>query len=297
MIAISTAWNFGRLGSLEAAVREIPTLGFEAVELRAKGAAPDAAAAGATARDLRVRCRSVHAPLTAGPWSSGDPSAGLASTDEAVRRAAVAAVVGTLPAAAAAGADVIVVHLGRVPLANAADRQRRWLAEVAAGRPAPADEIAAALAERSRVHDRHLDAAARSLFDLTRAEPNVTWSIENREGWHEIPALDEVEMLLEDAAGKRVGFTYDTGHAHLQARLGIANSLAWLDRYGPRTTGLHLHDAAGDVDHLPPGAGEIDWAALAPLVSTGMIRTLEVRPTHSAMELQMGADHVRSLLR
>ena len=123
------------------AVRELASLGYGAVELRMKELVPDGPAAGQLCRDLRVRCPSVHAPLTPFPWADGDPSGDLASLNEEHRRRAVAAVLSTLPAAAAARAEVIVVHLGEVPVERARERQAAWRAALAGTPPADATDI------------------------------------------------------------------------------------------------------------------------------------------------------------
>lgn len=294
MLAVSTTWNFDRRGGLRAAVAEIAELGYEGVELRAQGAVPDLAEAGEFCREKRVRCRSVHLPLTPFGWSGGDPSRELASPDEASRARAVAAALLGLPAAAAARAEILVLHLGEVEVPEARSRQRRWLAAALEG-PPPGEEVAAALAERRALRDAHLEAAARSLFDLRRAAPEVVFALESRLHFHEIPDLEEVELLVSDAGGRGVAYWHDTGHVHLQGMLGIADPLAWLERHGRHTAGLHLHDVAGGTDHLPPGAGEVDWVGTRELAGSGMLRVLEVHGRHSAAELALGADHLRSL--
>jgi sugar phosphate isomerase/epimerase len=289
MIAISTSWNFSRHGALVPCVAEIAKLGYEAVELSARGSVPDLHSVGEACRDGRMRVRSVHAPLTAAAWTDGNPAGALADPDEGRRRRAVATVLSCLPVAAAAGARVVVVHLGAVPIEGAVARQQAWLEALAAGEPLP-DAAGEALAERERKRDAHLEAAARSLFDLTRAEPEVTFALETRLGFHAIPSFDEVELLLSDAAGKNVAYWHDTGHAALQGRVTGVDPLAWLDRYGTEAAGVHLHDVLGPLDHLPPGGGEVDWPAVAGYVSTGMVKVLEVNGRHSAAELAAGAD-------
>ncbi|MCU0728330.1 MAG: sugar phosphate isomerase/epimerase [Planctomycetes bacterium] len=294
MLSVSTSWNFERAGSLAAAARGLSDLGYRGVELRAQGAVPDLDSAGAACRGLRVRCRSVHAPLTAGPWSEGDPSREIASLDEARRRAAVESVLGTLPVAAAAGAEVIVVHLGEVAIEGARNRHREWFRAIDEGRPI-AEDVTAALAERRAKRDPYLEAAARSLFELTRAESAVVFAVECRLYYHEIPALDEMELLLSDAGKRKVAYWHDAGHAHLLGRVGAADPLAWLARYGGRCAGLHLHDVIGTTDHYPPGPGEVDWAGLRAGAGAGMLRVMEVHGRHSAAELAAGAAHLHAL--
>ena len=93
---------------------------------------------------------------------------------------------------------------------------------------------------------------------------------------HEIPDLEEVELLLSDAAGRKVAYWHDTGHAEVLSKLGVTASPAWLERFGSRTAGVHLHDVLGPVDHLPPGGGEVDWAGVAHYLATGKRDLLDV---------------------
>ncbi len=294
MISISTTWNYHRHGAIGPAVREIADLGFTGVEIRAKGPVPDHRTGGQSIREGRMRCLSVHAPLMPGPWHDGDPTRDFASTDDVRRSRAVQAVLTAVPAAAAAGAEIVVLHAGEVEMDRAAERQEEWLALAVAGHDI-GEFVAAALAERRRRRDVHLEAAARSLFDLGRAAPDVTFAIEGRLHFHEIPDLEEVELLLSDAAGRRVAFWHDTGHAELLGKLGVTDSEAWLDRFGSRTAGIHLHDVMGTQDHLPPGGGEIDWRAIAHSVGMGMAKVMEVHRRHAAGELLRGADHLASV--
>lgn len=296
MLAVSTIWNFDRHGSLAGAVREIRQLGYEAVELAAAGPVPDGEEAGRLCREIRAACRSVRAPLGPAGWTAGDPARDLAAPDEGRRSRAVAAVLASLPAAAAAGAETVVLSLGAIEIEGARERWRRWRRSLVETGAPPAEEIAAALAERRARRDRALEAAARSLFDLARAEPDVTFAFLGQGAWHEIPDLAEVELLLSDSAGRRVAYWHDAARAHILERLGIADAPAWLDRYGARTAGLSLSDVAGETELLPPGAGEVDFRAVVPYTGARMVRTLAVHPRHSAAELAMGADHVRSVL-
>ncbi|NIS46468.1 MAG: hypothetical protein GWN76_11420, partial [candidate division Zixibacteria bacterium] len=42
--------------------------------------------------------------------------------------------------------------------------------------------------------------------------------------------------------------------------------------------GVHLHDAIGLDDHIPPGSGEIDFAALKPFLKADTIKVIELKP-------------------
>ncbi len=116
--------------------------------------------------------------------------------------------------------------------------------------------------------------------------------------------LADMEYLLRltDAlGGAHVGYCVDTGHANL-GDLGAARAVSMA---GARLYTTHLQDNHGGSDeHLPPGAGAIDWAAVfAALKATGYARPLileltdgpEGRPYDPDREMELGARNVRRL--
>jgi sugar phosphate isomerase/epimerase len=277
MLAISTSWSFPRRGNLADAVDDVAAIKFDAVELRANGAAPDHLDGARHAAEIRMKCPSVAAPLDPRPWAAGDPLLGLSSPDETRRRAAVNAALTTLPAASAAGARVILIRLGEVEVPG-----------LTADDPPDLD--------RRREHrDRHLDAAARSLFELLRAESGVVWSIETPRTWLSLPDLEEVELLVSDAGRRSVAYTHDVAAAHRLGGLGVADPEAWLEAHGAVTSGVLLSDRAGEFEGLPPGAGEVDFAGLAAQVGSGMLRTLLLDPRHPAADVVAGAERLKGL--
>ncbi|MEN8149047.1 MAG: TIM barrel protein [Planctomycetota bacterium] len=271
MLSVSTLSGFGRSGSVVAAVRELGELGFEAVELSADAAAPDGLAAAALCREKRVQVRTIAAPFSELPWVDGDPTRDLASTDDARRRRSVAAVLAAVPAAAVVQAEAIVVRFGEMELAG----------------ESPDPEV------RRATRDRWLDAAARSLFDLTRACPDVTFAVRTPGTWRGLPDPDEMEMLFDDAGDARVGYAHDVAAADRLGAAGLADPAAWLARHGPRAVRVVLSDRIGDLDRLPPGGGEVDWAVVAAGVAASMSPVLEVGANHSPAEIVRAAEFLR----
>ncbi len=109
-------------------------------------------------------------------------------------------------------------------------------------------------------------------------------------------------LRLTDAlGGANVGYCIDTGHANL-GDLGAARAVAMA---GARLYTTHLQDNHGGSDeHLPPGAGAIDWAAVfAALKAAGYARPLmleltdgpDERPYDPDREMQQGVQNVRRL--
>ena len=112
------------------------------------------------------------------------------------------------------------------------------------------------LAARERLAAPHLDAVLRSLDRLNgaAARRGLLLGVENRFHPHEIPSHGETGAILREFDGGAVRYWHDVGHALNHERLGILTQEAWLEAYGPRLAGTHLHDIRGRRG--PPGAGD-----------------------------------------
>ena len=60
-----------------------------------------------------------------------------------------------------------------------------------------------------------------------------------------IPLHAEVGLILGEFAGGAVRYWHDVGHALNHQRLGVGTQDAWLEAYGTRLAGTHLHDIRG----------------------------------------------------
>jgi sugar phosphate isomerase/epimerase len=157
---------------------------------------------------------------------------------ERVRRAAVEEVAAQLPIFASVGAQVVNVHIGRA---------------------------ASILGE-----DATVELNGRSFAELAElAAPYGIRIMAEHPPDREVP-LETICAIL--AADARLGFHLDVGHAYV-ARLDLAEVLATL---GERLCHVHLSDNRGrNDDHMPIGAGYIDWpAALGLLKACGYDGTI-----------------------
>jgi sugar phosphate isomerase/epimerase len=119
---------------------------------------------------------------------------------------------------------------------------------------------------------RHADAATERL--VRRAQDlNLPLCIENMFPNALSLALPE-DFDAVFAAFPELKLTLDTGHAHIGG--GTRRILAFIDRFGDRIGHVHASDNFGrNDDHLPIGAGTIDFAAVAAkLKSTGYDDTI-----------------------
>ena len=225
---------------------------------------------------------SLHAPTprqrdTSGRWN-GDLN--LAAIDEEERRAAVAHTITTIDYARRLGARAVVVHLGACGR-GMLEAERRLRSLYQAGQTG-SEEFKGwqmeARRSRAALATRHLPRAGQSLADLAEhaAQAGVQIGLETRLEYHEIPHFDELGDLIGPFPPDLVGYWHDMGHAEVQHRLGLVDRLRWLQAFGPRTVGAHLHDVAGIVDHRGPGQGDVDWSQLASLLPDSALRTFEI---------------------
>ena len=103
--------------------------------------------------------------------------------------------------------------------------------------------------------------------------------------------LDGHEQLRERVQRHGLRACIDVGHAHVEAtRDGDTSIAAYLDALGDDVTHLHLHDNHGQRDeHLPCGAGSIDYASLRPYLATFT--------GTACLEIEGGAEAVREAVR
>ena len=120
--------------------------------------------------------------------------------------------------------------------------------------------------------------ASRTVFTRTRSRSTTRWA-----------------LILREFDGGAVRYWHDVGHALNHQRLGIGSQEAWLEAYGTRLAGTHLHDIRGGEDHLAPGTGEADFAAILRHLPADAIKIMEVRSSVPREELLAARDMLRGL--
>ncbi len=60
--------------------------------------------------------------------------------------------------------------------------------------------------------------------------------------------------IFDTFKGAPIGYWHDTGHAHANEILGLIPKNSLLQNYADQLIGIHLHDAIGLDDHIPPGS-------------------------------------------
>ena len=268
--ALSTNWNSRRLATGEAIVDEALSLGFKALELGFH-TTPEQVK-GFKARLGEMRVGSVHAfcpvPISA---PCGYPELyHLADFDDETRALARVHVRKNVAFAAEMGADALVLHAGRVSCRTFFKRNR--------------------LAKRTKRGRKLVEIFKRELEQLVPAleQNNVRLGLEN------LPYLEGFPNAAEmnDLAGEWVRPWYDTGHGYVRRLKGWDGA----DDGDPSSVlGLHISDSKGGDDHLAPGDGQIDFAALAPLARVA--KHLVFEPSHAvpADAVARGLRHIQSI--
>jgi sugar phosphate isomerase/epimerase len=293
-IGLSTSWNGPGL-SPQRLLEEHRGLGFRRLEAYAHFTQDGLRALADEAARRDVQIASLHGPCPVPSGANGFPMPlgdWLASTNATDRQRAVDAHKRTIDAAVQLGARAVVVHLGN---SGVASRQPALFDAVARHGRLSDEHLRlrdTAWQDREAHKGPHLAAAIDSIRALgEHARGTGVWlGLECRDGYHEIPSLDEFDVVLSACEGLPVGYWHDAGHGAKLDYLGFVRHESYLERYGSRLVGMHIHDTRGVRDHQAPGQGDTDFAMLARYLRPSTIRTLELARSVTAAEITHALD-------
>jgi len=281
-------------------LQEIRDLGFEYAELSHAirlSLVPGILEA-VEAREIQISTLHNFCPLPIGITHAAPNIFKFTSSDARERDNAFRHSLKTLELAERLGARLVVLHLGAIEMKEYTDRLEGL---VAAGlRETPKYQRLCQEAEERREakKDKHVQAAyeiLRRLEDAAGAR-GLWLGIENREAVEEIPFEADFPFLFREFAGPVVRYWHDTGHAQIKENLGFIQHTMHLESLAHELAGFHVHDVAfPGSDHLPPGKGMIDFAALQPYVKPEHMKVFEFHPSLTVEELQAGVAHLKSI--
>jgi len=124
-----------------------------------------------------------------------------------------------------------------------------------------------------------LESALRELLPAAEAA-GVTLCLENRERPEDVPSERELPSFVEKFETAFLRIWHDFGHARIKENLAFLDHRAFLRSVAHLLAGCHLHDVCWpNEDHLPPGAGSIDFDNLLPLLQPDAYLVFELRPS------------------
>ena len=264
---------------------------------------------GFKARIDQIPVGSVHAfcpvPISA---PQGYPELySLASFDEEGRKMAKLMIGRNVKFAAEMGADTVVLHAGRVPFGSFFDRiDTAKLRKVFKDGDRHIDDkkyaktLARAGKRRQTRGEKMLDIFKKELSELVPVlEKNkVTLALENLPYYEGFPLPDELNTILAWELGGWVKGWYDTGHAR------VCEMHGWLPQPSQPSqpsqpldfAGMHLNDVeAFDDEHLAPGKGKVDFAALKTFAENVKHVVFEPNAGVKEADLKEGVEHIRKL--
>ncbi len=302
MLTLSTSWTSSTCESGDDLLNRLRLLGLPGVELdyRIRPSVYQA-----MRPSLKKGCPSVHsihnyfpAPTEDTGLRAGGDIFRLSHPDKEERQNAIAWTARSIEQANDLEAKVVVLHCGYVEMPHAVARMHEFYK---AGRLSsePAQYfVRDKIAERDRLKAPYLDGLLMSLDRLISIarKQDVVLGLENRYDYHELPGPDDFELIFSEFKGAPIGYWHDCGHANTLEILGIVEPEGLLKRYGDHLVGIHLHDAKGLDDHLPPGRGEIDFQLLKPYIKDDTILVLELKPGTADAHVAEGIHHIQDLL-
>jgi sugar phosphate isomerase/epimerase len=219
----------------------------------------------------------------------------LSNPADDARREAVHWTKRSIEYANSVGAKALVLHCGRVEMNAEWKRLSAYYRNGQIQTSEARNFIHRKLGERLEQRTIFLDRVLRSLEELlpTAEQHHIILGIENRYHYHELPGPEEFDTIFEKFAGAPIGYWHDTGHAHAQEVLGIISENELLNRYNEQLVGMHLHDARGLDDHLPPGIGEIDFRKIADWVKEDTVKVIELAAGTPNSEVAAGIDYLK----
>jgi sugar phosphate isomerase/epimerase len=284
MLALSTGWKAGTADLAETLVKSLQDLKITALELDFRISQAVFHRLKTTLQRAELTVASVHnyCPVPPGlpPAHAGGDLFMLSAPDREHRRQAVAWTTRTVENASELGAAAVVLHCGRVDMDPELQQLAGYWETGEIQSEAARAFVARKLEERDRLKPPHLDSLLFSLDRLLEAAQRygVRLGLENRYHYHELPTAADFDALFTEFSGAPLGYWHDTGHAHVNETIGTIPPEALLPALADHLIGVHLSDARGREDHLPPGRGEIDFDRVKTLLKDDTLRVVELLP-------------------
>ena len=298
MLALSTSWLSDRTSTVAELIATFINLGISQIELSYQMSEAMFRQLKKPLKHSALKAVSVHnyfpiPAVRADAKGSGDLFL-LSSPDDAERQDAIHYTTKTIESAAEVGAEAVVLHCGLVEMNHELHKLYQYFNSNQLHSEEAQIFIHNKVKERDNQKQAYLD---NLLFSLEHLAPlaekqGLMLGLENRYHYHELPGHDDFKLIFDTLKGAPIGYWHDTGHAHANETLGLIPQKALLQNYADQLIGVHLHDAIGLDDHIPPGAGEINFADLKPFLKNKILKVMEIKPNIPASDVSDGVRFV-----
>ncbi len=301
---VSTVWNIDRNPDPARVFEELNGLGFERFELAwlstekfKKLKDP------AVRRFVSGRVDSLHnfvpdtPVLPKGRWKGN--AFMLTALDEEERRLAVKYSLDTINNAAEIGAKAVVIHVGEPLYSRGMSEDLTVLLKQGLRGTGPYNELFNMIkGERAKQIQACYERGLKSLDALNAraVKEKILLGLETRLKYEELPGIAELEDIFSRFEGGSFRYWHDMGHAFCQEQLGFVAEMEYLERFGDRLLGMHVHDVKNTEDHNSPGTGEIDYSKFTEYFkNNSVLKVFEIHHKSSAESIRDGRDMLESL--
>jgi len=265
---VSTVWNIDRHTEPARVFEELAGLGFERFELAWLSPEKFKKLKDPAARRFTAgKVDSLHnfvpdtPVLPKGRWKGN--AFMLTALDEEERKLAVRYSIDTINNASELGAKAVVLHAGEPEYSGPMSEYLTALFRKGLrGTTAYAEVFDNIIKNRTERMPACYSQGLRSLDELNEraARQKILLGLETRLRFEELACPDEMEDIFRRFEGGSFRYWHDMGHAFCQEQLGFVAEMEYLERFGDRLLGMHVHDVKNTEDHNSPGAGEIDYS-------------------------------------
>jgi sugar phosphate isomerase/epimerase len=281
-------------------LREIRDLGFEQAELGhgiRLSLLPGILEA-VEAGEISISSLHNFCPLPIGITHAAPNIFQFTAADSRERENAYKHTLKTIETAERLRAPAVILHYGSIDMKGYTER----LLELVADGQKDTPRYQALCEEVERKREAKKEKFMQRAGDLLRrleeqaAMRGILLAVENREVLEELPLDSDFPFLFREFSGATVRYWHDTGHAQIKENLGFIQQVMQVESLIDELAGFHLHDTGfPGADHLPPGKGTVDFAALKPFVKPEHIKVFEMGPTVTGEELQAGVASLKAI--